>query len=255
MNNLFSVSGKIALITGASSGIGKYFANVLAKHGAHVILVGRNEQRLLEVEQECKKYNGKVLSIRADVSSANDIATIVPSCKKQFNYVDILLNVAGIAQRVALLQMTEQQWDDVLNINLKGTFLMSQSIARWMVETGTHGKIINISSSAAFHSTLTRAAYSASKIAVESLTRSLALSLIEHRITVNCIAPGFFVTQLTKDYLNTDVGRTEIAKIPMQRAGDVTDLAGVLLLLTSNASSYMTGSIVQVDGGFAIDKV
>ncbi|PJE16903.1 SDR family NAD(P)-dependent oxidoreductase [Legionella sp.] len=255
MNTIFSVQDKVALITGASSGIGRHFAISLAKQGAHVILVGRNEERLLVVEDECKKQGVRALSFSADVKNSHAVAKLISQSKDAFSKVDILINAAGIGMRVPTMELSEQQWDDVIDINLKGTFLVSQSIAKWMIETKTAGKIINISSSAAFFSTPTRAAYSASKIGVESLTRSMALSLVPHGIQVNCIAPGFFVTELTETYLQSETGKNELAALPMGRAASVTELEGVLLLLCSNASSYMTGSVIRVDGGYAISKV
>lgn|SRR3990167_2074309 len=255
MKELFSVAGQTALITGASSGIGKHFAVTLAKHGANVVLVGRNKQRLEEVEQSCKTHHVKALSICADVSKAADIAAMVETSQKHFSKVDILINAAGIAVRVPALDMTEQQWNDVMNINLRGTFLVCQAMSRWMIATQTAGRIINISSAAAFYTTLTRIAYSASKIAVESVTRSLALNLAPHHIRVNCISPGFIVTELTRDYLQTEQGKKDLTIVPMQRAAQVNELEGVLLLLASTASSYMTGSVIEIDGGFATQKV
>lgn len=255
MNELFSVKNQAALITGASSGIGKHFALTLAKHGADVILVGRNHERLAEAENECKKYKVKTLAIVADVRKSSEVAKIIEAGKKNFPHLNILINTAGIAMRVPALELGETQWDDVIDINLKGTFLLSQAAANWMIATKTAGKIINISSSAAFHITPTRLAYSASKIGVESITRTLASSLVKHNIRVNCIAPGFFVTSLTQNYLQTEIGKEELNAVPMQRAANVKELEGALLLLASEASSYMTGSILHVDGGFAIDKI
>lgn len=255
MQDLFSVKGDIALVTGASSGIGKHFALTLAKSGAAVILVGRDQSRLEQVEEECRANGVKTLAIVADISQSQEISRIIQESKKHFPRVDILINAAGMALRKLTLAIDEEQWDSIMNTNLKGIFLLSQQIAQWMIETKTAGRMINISSSAAFHITPTRTAYSASKIAVESITRSLALSLVEHGIRVNCIAPGFFITEMTESYLHTDIGQKELMHVPMQRAAQVKELEGVLLLLASQASSYMTGSILHVDGGFAISKV
>lgn len=255
MENLFSVKNNIVLITGASAGIGKHFALTLAKYGANIILVGRNTERLNQTAQECQQYGVKTFAISADVKDSTGINKIIENSKKHFSHIDTLINAAGIAMRVPSLEITEQQWDDVMDINLKGTFLMSQAVAKWMIETKTAGKIINISSSAAFHTTTTRSVYSASKIGVESITRNLALNLAEHNIRVNCIAPGFFVTDLTRNYLKTDLGKSEIGMLPMRRAAEVKELEGTLLLLASDASSYMTASTIHIDGGYATAKV
>jgi len=255
MNSLFSVKGNVALITGASSGIGKFFAMTLAKHGAHVILVGRNEDRLKETLEICKKFGVDAIYVCADIKNSHDIKNIIDQSKQHFSHLDILINTAGMNIRAPALDVTEEAWDEILDINLKGTFFMTQATAKWMIETKTVGKVVNISSTAAFHHTVIRAPYSASKIAVESLTRTLALNLIEHKIRVNCIAPGFFVTPINRDHLQTEAGKAELAKAPMQRAGELSELEGILLLLVSNASSYMTGSVIQVDGGYAIQKI
>ncbi|SRR5579883_218570 len=255
MKELFSVQNKTALITGASSGIGKHFARTLAKHGANVILIGRNQNRLNEVANECEKYKVKTLTISADVKDSSDVAKIISESQKTFSTLDIAINSAGIGLRVPVMETEEKQWDDVLDINLKGTFLVAQAAAKWMISTKTPGKIINVSSAAAFHISNTRVAYSASKIGVESITRTMALDLAQHKISVNCISPGFFVTDLTENYLKTEIGKQEITGVPMQRAASVQELEGTLLLLASNASSYITGSILHVDGGFSVNKV
>lgn len=255
MDSLFSVKDRIALITGASSGIGKHFAVTLAKAGAHLILVGRNTTRLQETEQACRAFGVQVHGISADVQHVDEIHRMVAESKNVFPKIDILVHVAGIVMRAPVLELTEEQWDQVLDINTKGTFFMLQNIAQWMIETHTAGTLINISSIAAFHLTAIRAAYSASKIAVESLTRSFALSLLPHAIRVNCISPGAFITSINEAHLATSAGQAELASIPMKRAGQLSELDGALLLLASDASSYMTGSILQVDGGFAIGKI
>lgn len=253
--NIFSVKNNVALITGASSGIGRFCALTLAKYGANVILVARNQERLAEVVKSCQEHHVKVISITADIQNSGDILRIIEESKNHFNQVDIVINAAGIGMRVPSLDLTEEQWNKTIDTNLKGTFLVSQGLAKWMVETKTPGRIINISSSAAFHITKTRPVYSASKIAVESLTRSLALELADHQIRVNCIAPGFFITDLTRNYITTDLGKTELAGVPMKRAANLSEMEGVLLLLASNASSYITGSIINIDGGYAIGKL
>lgn len=255
MEEIFLVKNRVAFITGASSGIGKHFAITLSKYGADLILVGRHPERLAEVEQKCKAQGSKTAVIHQDLNETDAMPALIQQAKKNFSHVDILINSAGVGLRVPFLENTEAQWDKVIDTNLKRTFFLTQAIAQWMIETQTAGSIINVSSSAAFHTTSTRSIYSASKIGVESLTRSLALSLIQHKIRVNCIAPGFFVTDLTRDYLQTEIGKHEIAHLPMQRAANVTELEGVLLLLASNASSFMTGSVVRVDGGFSISKI
>lgn len=255
MNSLFSVKDHVALITGASSGLGKYFATTLAKHGAHIILIGRNEERLKAVTDECEKLGAKAHYICADIKNSHAIQKIIEQSKQHFSHIDILINAAGIVVRDPALEVKEEDWDEILDINLKGSFFMAQAAAKWMIETKTAGKIINISSSAAFHSTTIRAAYSASKIAVESITRTLAMNFTEHNIRVNCIAPGFFVTAINREHLQTPAGKAELAKVPMQRAGEFPELEGALLLLASNASSYMTGSVLHIDGGYAIQKV
>lgn len=254
-NSIFSVKGNTALITGASSGIGRFCAETLAKNGANVILIGRDEARLKATEKNCQQHGVKTLVISADIKNNADVSSMIKQAKQQFKSVDTVINAAGIASRVPLLETSEKQWDDVFDTNVKGTFLVAKACADWMISTKTAGNIINVSSSAAFSTTKPRIAYSASKIAVESATRTMALNLVEHNIRVNCIAPGFFITSMTETYLTTDDGKSDIKKVPMQRAASLDEMEGVLMLLASSASSYMTGSIIRIDGGFAINKV
>lgn len=255
MNNIFDVCHKTALITGASSGIGRHAALLLAEHGAHVIIIGRNQQRLHQVAEQCQNHGVQALPLVADVKDAAAITDMLEQAKQTFYKVDILINAAGIGNRLSSDQLTPEQWDEVFATNTKGTFLVGSRVAQWMQATQTAGSIINISSSAAFHVGSNRIAYSASKLSVESITRSMASEYVTDQIRVNCLAPGFFETPLTDNFLKSEQGQREISKVPMQRAAQLEELNGVLLLLASQASSYMTGSIINVDGGFAISRL
>ncbi len=253
--NIFSAQGDNVLITGASSGIGRHCALTLAKHGANVILVGRNSDRLNAVEDECRKLGAKAFSVVADVQDEAQVENMIKQSQQHFDTINTVINSAGMAMRVPILELSAKQWDDVFSVNVKGTFLVSKAAADWMIQTKTAGKIINISSSSAFHTSKSRVAYSASKIAVESITRTFALDLTKHNIRVNCIAPGFITTSMTENYLKKEIGQSEISEVPMQRAGRLEEMEGVILLLATNASSYMTGSVVNIDGGYATQKV
>lgn len=254
--NTSSFNNKCALITGAASGIGKHFAITLARAGCSVILIDKDKEKIRVTEQQCRKHVSKVLAICADVTILADINAAVEMAKINFSQVDILINSAGIGKvHKDILNLTETEWNSVIDVNLKGVFFVSQAIAKWMLSTKTSGKIINISSAAAYHTTKIRSVYSISKIGVECLMRNFALSLCEYNISVNCIAPGFVETELTEDYLKTDGAKAELSQIPMQRAAKLTELDGVLLLLASDYSSYITGTTIQVDGGCAVNKV
>lgn len=255
MNNIFDVRHKTALITGASSGIGRHAALLLAEHGAHVIIVGRNQQRLQQVAEQCQTYDVQALALVADVKAADAITAMIKQAKQTFSQVDILINSAGIGNRLSSDQLTPEQWDEVFATNTKGTFLVGSQVAQWMQATQTPGSIINISSAAAFHAGSNRIAYSASKLSVESITRSMASEYVDDQIRVNCLAPGFFETPLTDNFLKSEQGQKEINDVPMQRVAQLEELNGVLLLLASYASSYMTGSVINVDGGFAISRL
>jgi 2-deoxy-D-gluconate 3-dehydrogenase len=253
ITQLFDLTGKAAIITGGAMGIGRGIALRLAEAGAAVLIADTNLAAAHATVEEIKATGGRAEAIQADASSAADAHKVVERSISSFGRLDILVNNAGIYPFVPALETTEETWDRVLAINLKGVFLYTQIAARQMVKAGQGGRIINIASIDALHPTGNLASYDASKGGVLMLTRAFAQELGRHNITVNAIAPGGIETpgaqaSLTSD---TDMGPF-IARIPLGRQGTPDDVAKVALFLASGAADYITGDLIVVDGGYLV---
>lgn len=244
-----SLQGKTALVTGASSGLGQHFARVLANAGAKVALAARRLDRLQQLEAEIRAGGGQASAVALDVTDRASIAEAFDAAEAALGPVTILVNNAGVPAGSYFLKMSESDWRSVLDVNLDGVFRVGQEAARRMSKTGNGGSIINIASITAFGVLKAIAAYSASKAAVVSLTKSMALELARDRIRVNALAPGYFSTELNDAFLTSDAGRRLLSRVPMERAGRLEELDGPLLLLASDAGAFMTGSVITIDGG------
>lgn len=245
----FDLTGRIALVTGASSGLGAEFARVLAAAGAQVVIGARRSDKLEALAKEIRANGDSALSVVMDVTQADSIAKAFDRAEQEFGVVQVLVNNAGVSQGGFLTDLSEEAWDAVLDTNLKAVWLVAREGAKRMQSTATGGSIINISSVLAFGTGKTLGSYMAAKAGVVQLTRAMALEWANSGIRVNALAPGYFPTEMSGDFFTTDKGRAMIGRIPQQRVGDPAELGGPLLLLASDASSYMTGSIVTVDGG------
>jgi len=245
----FALDKKTAIVTGAARGLGQAIALGLAEAGADVALVD-----LLSVDesrQKIEKLGRKAISIQADLSSIDCIDDIVKTTLKAFGKIDILVNNAGIIRRAPLTDFSEKDWDDVININQKSLFFLTQAVARVMIEKGAGGKVINIASMLSFQGGILVPSYTASKSAVMGLTRLMANELAPHSINVNAIAPGYMATDNTAA-LRADEKRNQaiLERIPAGRWGKPEDLQGIAVFLASEASAYMQGYTVAVDGGW-----
>jgi 2-deoxy-D-gluconate 3-dehydrogenase len=247
---LFSLAGKAALVTGAGSGLGLAIAAGLAQAGADVAGVGRSDlaQAAIAVRSAGRKFH----AIRADLGGRPDFAGIVREAVAGLGRLDILVNNAGLIRRADALDFTEQDWDEVMTVNLRSVFFLSQAAARQMLAQGGGGSIINIASMLGHTTQPLVPSYCAAKAGVIHLSRAMALELAAHKIRVNAIAPGFFDSEMTHDYLGSNAGRAMATRIPMKRTGAANELDGALLLLASDASSYMTGAVLTVDGGHSL---
>lgn len=249
-SKLFDLSGEVALVTGASSGLGERFAEVLAAHGAGVVVAARRVDRLAALVDRITGTGGKACAVELDVADQGAIAGAFDAAEAAFGTVSILVNNAGVAGNKPVFDITPEDWRNVMSVNLDGVWFAAQEAARRMKDAGRDGNIINIASVLSFRAARTVAAYAASKGAVLQLTRNLALEFARYNIRVNSIAPGYILTEINKGYFESADSAPMIKRIPQRRIGDVSDLDGTLLLLASNkASGYMTGTTVVVDGG------
>ena len=251
MNTPFDLSGKVALVTGARTGLGRGMALALAGAGADIATLGSTAmpETAETVHQAGRRFHG----LEVDLSRKFDAKGIVGSTVSELGGIDILVNNAGIIRRADLLDYSEQDWDDVIYVNLKSAFLLSQAVARHMVETKRAGRIINVASVLSFQGGIRVPAYTASKHGIAGLTKAMANELAPHGITVNAIAPGYMETDNTEALRNDPDRNAQIsARIPMGRWGTPDDLATSILFLAAAGSSYITGITVPVDGGWLV---
>lgn len=243
-----SLNGKTAVVIGGTSGIGRALALGLADAGADVVATSRKQEAVDETAAEIEKVGRRTMRVSSDVGDRGSIEAMHDAVVKEFGKVDILVNSAGITRRVPTLECTEEQWNAIMDVNLLGTLRGCQIFGRSMIERGS-GSIVNIASLATFVAFLEVTAYGASKAAVGSLTRSLAVEWAEKGVRVNAIAPGIFPTALNRKILDSPRGQELMMRTPMKRFGEVEELVGAAVYLCSDASSFMTGQILVVDGG------
>ena len=249
INSLFDLSGKTALVTGASSGIGLHFSHTLADAGAQVILAARREERLKQAALEISDKGGTASWLKLDVTDPSSLENAFSEAASRHDRIDIVINNAGIASGGNALDVSEEHWDSVLDTNLKGAWLTAQQAGRCMSADGKGGSLINIASILGIRVMGGVAPYGAAKAGLDHLTRLLAYEWAKFNIRVNAIAPGYVVTDINREYLNSSLGDKARNRIPQKRFGRPSDLDGAMLLLASDASSYMTGSTIVVDGG------
>ena len=246
---LLSLEGKTALVTGASSGFGRHFARVLAEAGAKVALAARRIDVLEHLAAEIRAGGGQAAALAMDVTDRASVAKAVADAEAALGPITILVNNAGVPSGAFFAKTSEEEWRAVMSVNLDGVFRVGQEAARRMAANRTGGSIVNIASLLGFGVIKGLSTYSATKAAVISLTKSMALELARDRIRVNALAPGYFATEFNDAYLASEAGKRMMSRVPMQRAGAVHELDGPLLLLASDAGAFMTGSVVTVDGG------
>ncbi len=251
----FDVGGRIALVTGASSGLGDNFARVLARHGATVAVAARRVDRLSALVADIERDGGKAVPVTMDVSDPASVAAGIAEVVAHAGTPDIVVNNAGVAQVKPSLDLTEEDWRGVMNTNLDGAWRVAQGSARAMVAAGKGGSIINIASVLGMRVATNLLAYAAAKAALIQVTEALALEWARHRIRVNAIAPGYIETEMNRDFFKSEAGQAVVKRVPQRRIGTPADLDGALLLLASDASSYMTGSTVVVDGGHVVNSL
>lgn len=247
----FDLSGKRALITGASSGLGRHFARTLSSAGAEVVVAARRTDAMDETVHHILASGGSASSVRLDVSDGGSIADALA----QAGDIDILVNNAGVTNTKPVLSQTEADFDIIVGTNLKGSYLLAIEAAKAMVSRGSAGSIINIASILGLRQGGQVTPYAVSKAGVIQLTKQLGLELARHAIRVNALAPGYIATELNEAFFAGEAGQALIKRIPQRRLGQLADLDGPLLLLASDASCFMTGSVITVDGGHLLSSL
>ncbi len=249
---IFDLNGKVALVTGASSGLGVRFAEVLAENGASVALVARRAERISALKARIEKSGGRATAVEADVRERGAMQAAFDAAEKAFGTVTILVNNAGVAHAGRAVELSDEEWRRVLSTNLDAVFYWSQEAARRMLAAGKGGAILNIASVLGLGVAKGVVAYATAKAGVIQLTKALALELAFKGIRVNAIAPGWIVTELNRDYLTSEKGRALTREIPIGRFGEERDLDGPLLLLVSDAGRFVTGATIVADGGQSV---
>jgi NAD(P)-dependent dehydrogenase (short-subunit alcohol dehydrogenase family) len=252
---LFELGGRVAVVFGGTSGIGRAIAHGLAEAGADVVATSRSAERVEAVAAEVEGRGRRTLRVVSDVAQRDSIRAVLEACVETFGKVDVLVNSAGRTIRAPTVDLTEADWEEVVETNLMGTLRACQVFGRHMLARG-YGRVINIASLSSFVALAEVAAYSASKAAVASLTKSLAVEWAQRGVNVNAIAPGVFRTHLNEHLLDgTERGRELLLRTPMGRFGNVEELAGAAVFLASDAASFVTGEVIAIDGGFLASGV
>ncbi|MFI5396376.1 MAG: SDR family NAD(P)-dependent oxidoreductase [Candidatus Binatia bacterium] len=247
----FDLSGKVAVITGGSKGLGRAIAAAMGRAGADVVITSRTPADLEAVAAELREHGHQVLSVRSDMTDEASIRAMVRQVVDHFGHIDILVNNAGIEGVGAIVEMDTEYWDHVLDVNLRGPMLCCKYVGPHMISR-QRGKVINVASVLASRVARYMGAYAASKAAVVQLTRTLALEWIRHNIQVNALCPGYFLTPMNEAFFATEAGRKLIADLPIGRLGETAEIEGAAVFLASDATSYITGTTLYVDGGHSL---
>ncbi|MFT0878072.1 SDR family NAD(P)-dependent oxidoreductase [Rhodopseudomonas sp. G2_2311] len=252
MDQLFDVSNEVILVTGASQGLGRQFARVLAARGAAIVLAARQIDKLQSLEQEIKNGGGRAVAVRMDVTDLGGMAAALDQAEAALGPITVLINNAGVATEKLAVDTSEADWDKVIGANLKGAYFLATEVARRMIARQQGGNIVNIASVLGQSVLKFVSPYAISKAGIIQATKAMALELASSRIRVNALAPGYIDTDINRELWSTPAGEKLLKSIPQRRVGHESDLDGAILLLASNASRYMTGSVVTVDGGFLL---
>ncbi len=255
MSKIFDLAGKVALVTGASSGLGVHFARTLSANGAAVAVTARRRERLTALVGELEGAGGKATAVAMDVMSGDSIRAGYDEAEAALGSIDVVVNNAGISIVKPALEMPEASWDEVVNTNLRGAWLVAQTAAQRMVAAGRGGRIVNIASILGLRTIGQVAPYNAAKAGLLHLTRALAMEWARHGIQVNAISPGYIETEMNEAFWQTPAGKRLIDRVPQRRLGKPAHLDGALLLLASEAGAFMTGANIVVDGGHTVNSL
>lgn len=254
-NDLFSMRGKLVLVTGASSGLGKHFAQVLAQAGATVLLSARNVEKLQQVLGQIQGEGGRAFAVAMDVSNSTSVKNVLKAIVDQYGVPDVLVNNAGQSIAKPMLEQTEEDWDQIIDTNLKGCWLVGTELARALAAVGKPGSIVNIASILGERVGGAVGPYAISKAGLVQATKAMALELARYNIRVNAILPGYVATDMNSEFLASELGDKLRKRIPTRQFCELSDLTGPLLLLASNAGAGMTGACVAVDRGHLVSAL
>lgn len=250
-----TLDGRVALVTGANGGLGAHFAETLAKAGAKVALCARRVDTLADVATRIRDRGGTAHEVALDVTRRDSVVSAFEDAARRLGPVTVVVNNAGIAVTKPLLEHTEEDWQQVIEVNLNGAWRVAQAAARHMVKHEQGGSIVNIASILGLRVSAQVPSYAASKAALIQLTKAMALELARYRIRVNALAPGYVETGINREFFESDAGQALIKRVPQRRIGRPEELDGALLLLASDAGSYTTGAILAVDGGHLVNTL
>ncbi len=249
---MFDLSDRVALVTGASSGLGRHFARLLARHGARVVVAARRRDRLLELVERIEADGRRALAVEVDVTDATSVEQGFAEAENTFGTVRIVSNNAGVADPAYATDIAEDRWRRVVDTNLTGAWFVAREAGRRMIDAGEAGSIVNTASVLGLRVAKGQSSYAASKAAVIQLTRSLALEWASHGIRINALCPGYVVTDMNRSFFETEQGAAFIARSPAGRTGRLEELDAAFMLLASDAGSYVNGVSLPVDGGHAV---
>ncbi len=252
LDSCFDVTGKVALVTGASSGFGAHFSRLLASHGARVVVAARRIERLEALVKEIKEAGGEATAVPLDVTVADSVTAAYDAAEDAYGVVDILSNNAGVVVSKLAVDIEEDDWDFMMDTNLKGAWLVAREGGKRMISAGKKGSIVNTASILGMRVSITTSCYSATKAGVISLTQSLALEWSRKGIRVNALCPGYFETEINADFLRSPAGREYLKNTPAGRSGVMQDISAPFMLLASDAGTYVNGISLPVDGAHSI---
>jgi len=256
MAERFSLQSKVVMVTGASSGLGEHFAKVVASAGADVVIGARRVDRLEALAAELREQGTKVAAVAMDVTNLETVRQAFDQAEEALGRtVDVLVNNAGVADPKFCLKVSEDDWDFLMDTNLKGAWFVAREAAARMSDAKTGGSIINIASILGLRVGSSQSHYAVAKAGVVQMTKAMGLELARNNVRINALAPGYFKTEMNDDFFSPEKGREYLKKIPQRRLGELHELDGPLLLLASDASAFMTGAVIPVDGGHLINAL
>jgi NAD(P)-dependent dehydrogenase (short-subunit alcohol dehydrogenase family) len=255
IDEVLSMKGKVALVTGASSGLGAHFARVLAAAGATVAVGARRVDKLEALVRELEESGAKAIAVPLDVTSADSVSAALDSIEAELGTVTVLINNAGVADSRHCLKVDEESWDFVMDTNLKGAWRMARAVAQHCIENDLPGSIVNVASILGLRVGFGESTYAVSKAGLVQLTRAMALELGRKGVRVNALCPGYFRTEMNTDYFDTEAGRAFLTNTPAQRLGELQELDAPLLMLASDAGSFINGIDLAVDGGHLVSSL